>query len=157
MGSSWDNVVLPGDGTGGTARPRQNDQHAVVGAPGSVGLASVCEPLLNAVNFDKPNVLTGLTHNGTWSGWWTQSFPQRRRRDHRRTGGALPIVARTGNLVSPSLSPWESTPRGTPMGGRVEDGGGSEGPAVIAGIAAATIAAPGNRADFRRVVRHERA
>lgn len=57
-------------------KPNRDDQRKVVGALGLDGTANVCEPLINVVNTNKPNTLTGLNQNGTWDGLWVFGFPQ---------------------------------------------------------------------------------
>jgi len=62
--------------------------------------ANICEPLLNVVTVNKPKMLTGLNQK-VRDRSRRFSLAWRRHYGHRRTGGALPIVVLTRNVVSP--------------------------------------------------------
>ena len=96
------------------------------------GMANSSELPINVVRTSKPKMLTGLNQNGTWPGAGVSPFPGRR---CRATGGEAeptPSVIHPWNVVSPSSSPrGRPSARGSPMGRRVKDEGGSEGRSVI--------------------------
>ena len=87
---------------------------------------------INAVKTNKPKVLTGLTQNETVSRRWGSNLPSRSHswapaeRQHPTHPGSH--VERRKPVFLPD---WESVSRGTPVGMRVGDGGGSEGRSVI--------------------------
>ena len=62
------------------------------------------EPLINVVTVDKPKMLTGLNQK-VRDRYRSSALSCRRHHDHRRTGGAHPIMELTRNVVSPLPSP----------------------------------------------------
>jgi hypothetical protein len=109
-------------------------------------LVKITEPLINVVTINKPKRLSSLERDhrlepkGKGSGLGVYSSPStdvaspanRRNLTHLNQ-----VLAR--NVVSRSVSLWESEPQGTPMGWSVEDAGESEGPFVMKGIQVALV------------------
>jgi hypothetical protein len=79
-------------------------QHHRGQAPGSGGLVNLPEAVLNAVNINKPKMLTGLdqTVRGQVLGL---HFPLARMSDHRRRAATFPTLLHQRNVVSPSSFP----------------------------------------------------
>ena len=96
------------------------------------GRANSGELPINVVRTSKPKMLIGLNQNGTWPGAGVSPFPCRRCRAIGEQAEPTPSVIHPWNVVSPSSSPrGRPSARGSPMGRRVKDEGGSEGRSVI--------------------------
>ncbi len=83
------------DGSGKVVRQLRDDQHQVVGALGSDGMANSREPLINVVSSNKPKMLKGLNQNGMWEACEYPVSRSAATLSHRRTGGAYSITSGT--------------------------------------------------------------
>ncbi len=102
------------------------------------------EPLLNVVTSNKPKVLIGLSQKARGQELVLKIHqsqmvvPPAKRRNLSHPRGAN---TERGKPVDSSDN-RESEPQGTPMGLRVRETGGSEGPAVTVGIGVQTLPHP---------------
>ncbi len=95
------------------------------------------ERVINVVNRDKPNILIGLSQNGTVAGVGSATYPTVDTQRYRRKERTFPTRLHLWNVVSPYHSLTGRQSQGVPTVLRVKDDGGSERRSVMGRIGGA--------------------